>query len=176
MGRSHYQLLGVAPHATHEEVRRAYRRLAQQHHPDANPDAPDEARALMAEINQAWEVLGDQERRRVYDLAIGVTPRPRLPFRFEDEHEEGGEDGDPLSHLRDDPGVPARPQRPSDLLVAIPVFLFVLAVVTFAFSAMSGNESLRNASMAMAPVTAGSFVAAPLFMMLRNRDRDRDRS
>ncbi len=168
MARSHYQLLGVAPHATHEEVRRAYRRLAQQHHPDANPDGPDEARALMAEINQAWEVLGDPERRRVYDLAIGVTPRPRLPFRFDDEDEED------LSHLQDDATVPPRPQRPSDLLVAIPVFLFVLAVLTFAFSAMSGNESLRNASMAMAPVTAGSFVAAPLFMMLRNRDRDRN--
>jgi ABC-type dipeptide/oligopeptide/nickel transport system permease subunit len=70
--------------------------------------------------------------------------------------------------------VPARPQRPSDVLIAIPVLLLVIAVVTFAFSAMSGNENLRNASMAMAPVTAGSFVAAPLIMMLRNRDRSRD--
>lgn len=173
MARSHYQLLGVGPHASHEEIRGAYRRLAQRHHPDANPDAPHEARAVMADINRAWEVLGDPEQRRVYDMAIGVTPRPRLSFRPDAAGDVDDED-DLLAHLRDDSGVPARPQRPSDLLVAIPVLLFVIAVLTFAFSAMSGNEALRNASMAMAPVTAGSFVAAPLFMMLRNRDRDRD--
>ena len=168
MARTHYQRLGVAPHATHDELRRAYRRLAQRHHPDANPGAPDEARAVMADINQAWEVLGDPERRRVYDLAIGVTPRPRLPFATPKEDVED----DPLAHLRDDPTVPARRHRPSDLLVAIPVFLLLFAVATFAFSAMFGSEGMRTASILMAPVTAGGFVAAPLFMMLRNRDRD----
>lgn len=171
MARTHYQRLDVAPHATHDEIRRAYRRLAQRHHPDANPGAPEEAKAVMAEINQAWEVLGDAERRRVYDLAIGVTPRPRLTFRPGGDDDPGADD-DPLAHLRDDPTVPARPQRPSDLLVAIPVFLLIIAIGTFAVSAMFGNEGMRTASILMAPVTAGTFVAAPLFMMLRNRDRD----
>jgi len=173
MAATHYQKLGVAPHATHDEIRRAFRRLAQQHHPDANPDAADEARAVMADINHAWEVLGDAERRRVYDLAIGVTPRPRLPFGpgAGAEGEESVED-DPLAHLRDDPFGPARRQRPSDLLVAIPVFLLLIAIGTFAFSAMFGSEGMRTASILMAPVTAGGFVAAPLFAMLRNRDRD----
>jgi hypothetical protein len=172
MARTHYQLLGVGSNASRDEIRRAYRGLAQRHHPDANPGAPDEARAVMADLNRAWEVLGDPERRRAYDLAIGVTPRPRLPF--EPLAGDGADDPDDVAHLLDDVDVPARPQRPSDVLIAIPVLLLVIAVVTFAFSAMSGNENLRNASMAMAPVTAGSFVAAPLIMMLRNRDRSRD--
>lgn len=169
MAHTHYQRLGVAPHASHDEIRRAYRRLAQRHHPDANPEAPEEARAVMVEINEAWEVLGDAERRRVYDLAIGVAPRSRPPFQFQPDPEEGD---DPLAHLRDGPCLPARPQRPSDVLVAIPVFLLLIAVGTFAFSAMFGNEGMRTASILMAPVTAGGFVAAPLFSMLRNRDRD----
>lgn len=168
MARTHYQRLGVAPHATHDEIRRAYRRLAQRHHPDANPGAPEEARALMVEINEAWEVLGDAERRRVYDLAIGVTPRPRPPIQFQPDPDD---DDDPLAHLHDDPRAPSRPQRPSDLLVAIPVFLLLIAIGTFAFSALFANEGMRTASILMAPVTAGGFVAAPLFSMLRNRDR-----
>ncbi len=171
MGRTHYDRLGVAPQATHDELRRAYRRLAQRHHPDTNPGAPEEARKAMAEINRAWEILGDPERRRAYDRAIGVAPRLSPPVGFgPGRDEDADEDADPLAHLRDDL-VPGRPQRPSDLLVAIPVFLLVLAVATFAFSALSQSESLRTASLLMAPVTAGTFVAAPLFMMLRNRDR-----
>ena len=167
--RTHYERLGVSPHATHEEIRRAYRVLAQRHHPDANP----EAGADMAEINAAWEILGDPDRRRTYDQVIGTTPKPQ----FWDGDGDGGrgddEDDDFLADLRSEERAAARTSRPSDLLVAIPVVLFVIAVATFAFSAMSQNAGLRTASILLAPVTAGSFVAAPLFMMMRSRGRDR---
>ncbi len=174
--RSHYERLGVPPHATHEEIQRAYRRLARRHHPDANPEGNGsaQARAAMVEINAAWEVLGDPEKRRAYDYAIGTTPRPRFsaaPFGTDTEDEEF-EDGDPLAHLRDGPEARGR-HRPADLLVAIPVLLLLVAVAMFFFSAMSESTLLRTASLALVPVDIAAFVAAPLFMMLRTRERDR---
>jgi curved DNA-binding protein CbpA len=174
--RTHYERLGVAPHATHEEIQRAYRRLARLHHPDANPagNRSGAARASMIEINAAWEVLGDPEKRQAYDYAIGTTPRPRFsagPFATDIEDDDV-EEGDPLTHLRDGPETRGRP-RPADLLVAIPVLLLLMAVAMFFFSAMSESTLLRTASLALVPVDVAAFVAAPLFMMLRARERDR---
>lgn len=169
---SHYELLGVAPHASHDEIRRAYRALAQVHHPDANPEA---AAATMVEINAAWEVLSDPGRRRAYDWAIGTTPLPRGAFDDEDDgdgEDDDGEDDDPLAHLRDDPDAPPAKRRPSDLLLFVPVMLLLTAVGTFAFAVMSESEGLRTMAILLAPVTAASFLAAPLFMMLRARSRD----
>jgi molecular chaperone DnaJ len=62
----HYQALGVARDASPEEIKRAYRRLARDHHPDANPDDPS-AEARFKEVAHAYEVLSDPERRRRYD-------------------------------------------------------------------------------------------------------------
>lgn len=172
---SHYQVLGVSPHATHEEIQRAYRRLARTHHPDANPSRSGtaEAPATMVAINAAWEVLGDPAKRQAYDWAIGTTPRPRFTAGSTVDDDLADED-DPLAHLRDEPEGPSR-QRPSDLLVAIPVLLFVVALGMFVLSAMSESAALRTASLMLVPVDIAAFVAAPLFMMLRARDRDRPR-
>ena len=67
-----YQILGVRPQATLEEVRRAYRKLAREYHPDVNPDPV--AHDRMAQINDAFEVLGDPVRRMDYDASIGRSP------------------------------------------------------------------------------------------------------
>jgi curved DNA-binding protein CbpA len=65
---THYELLGVAPGASHYEIQRAYRQLARDHHPDtfagASSAASEQAREIMAAINAAWTVLGDPARRR----------------------------------------------------------------------------------------------------------------
>jgi hypothetical protein len=173
--RTHYQLLGVSPHASHAEIRRAYHRLARVNHPDAHPSAePDVAtrsRRAMAEINAAWEVLGDPEKRRAYDWAIGTTPRPAPRASADDG--PAAEDGLEGFAGLDDWDDPPRRQRPADALVIVPVLLLVAVIVTFAFSAMSQSTALRTASLVLAPVTAGSFVAAPLFAMLRSRSRGR---
>jgi molecular chaperone DnaJ len=63
----YYELLGVSRTATTEEIKRAYRRLARQLHPDANPDDP-QAEARFKEVAVAYETLSDPERRRRYDL------------------------------------------------------------------------------------------------------------
>ena len=75
----HYEMLDVSPDATDEEIKRAYRRLARTHHPDANPDDPD-AETRFKEIAAAYEVLGDHERRARYDRYGTDDPAAANPF------------------------------------------------------------------------------------------------
>ncbi len=63
--RDYYEILGVSRTATEEELKKAYRRLARQYHPDVNKSADAEAR--FKEINEAYEVLHDSEKRAAYD-------------------------------------------------------------------------------------------------------------
>ncbi len=64
--KDYYSTLGVAKTSTEKEIKTAYRKLARKHHPDVNPgDSAAEAR--FKEINEAYEVLGDPEKRKKYD-------------------------------------------------------------------------------------------------------------
>jgi molecular chaperone DnaJ len=65
--RDYYEILGVSRSAKDKDLKRAYRKLARQYHPDLNP-GNKEAEARFKEINEAYEVLSDAERRRQYDL------------------------------------------------------------------------------------------------------------
>ncbi|MEI7479305.1 MAG: DnaJ domain-containing protein, partial [Actinomycetes bacterium] len=67
-----YELLDSHPQSSPEELKKSYRRLARQYHPDANPDDPA-AEAKFKEISHAYEVLSDPERRAHYDR-FGVDP------------------------------------------------------------------------------------------------------
>ncbi|MEZ5218093.1 MAG: J domain-containing protein [Ilumatobacteraceae bacterium] len=77
---THYELLGIQPTATADEIRSAYRALARRHHPDAvsggsavGPGGPS-----MAELNEAWRVLGEPSRRAVYDASLRPKTAPRV--------------------------------------------------------------------------------------------------
>ena len=72
-----YQLLGVPPDASRDEIAQAWRRQARDEHPDARPgdaDAPARFRALA----EAWQVLGDPARRAAYDRALARERQPAV--------------------------------------------------------------------------------------------------
>ncbi|MGQ9501637.1 MAG: DnaJ C-terminal domain-containing protein [Anaerolineae bacterium] len=64
--KDYYKILGVDKNATEKQIKAAYRKLARQYHPDMNPNNP-EAEARFKEINEAYEVLSDPEKRAKYD-------------------------------------------------------------------------------------------------------------
>jgi DnaJ-class molecular chaperone len=67
MAKDYYQILGVSKNARQEEVKKAYRKLAMQYHPDRNPGRETWANDKFKEINEAFGVLGDPDKRQQYD-------------------------------------------------------------------------------------------------------------
>jgi molecular chaperone DnaJ len=66
MPRDYYEILSVTRTSTQEEIKKSYRKVALQHHPDRNPDNPD-AEHKFKEAAEAYEVLGNEEKRAKYD-------------------------------------------------------------------------------------------------------------
>ena len=78
MPRDFYDTLGVSRTATPEEIRKAYRKLAAQHHPDRNPGDKD-AEAKFKEVSAAYEVLSDADKRDKYDRFGHASTQPGYP-------------------------------------------------------------------------------------------------
>ena len=98
----YYSILGVSRESSEEDIKKAYRRLVFQHHPDRNPDSAH-AEAKIREINSAYEVIGDAERRKTYDrLHWGDEPRDEAanPATILDEMEKLATAGNAVSLQR----------------------------------------------------------------------------
>ena len=117
--RDYYQVLEINRSASGDDIRRSYRRLARQYHPDLNPS--EEAEERFKEINEAYEVLSDDSRRAAYDrFGHAATGMPggfggfaggADPFGF------GGAAGSPFADIFETffgaPGTARRPRTPS---------------------------------------------------------------
>ncbi len=188
--KTHYEVLGIGSAATHHEVKRAYHRLARRHHPDTHGPASaavlDSARRKMVEINTAWAVLGDPERRRDYDVGLGhrrYRPDPENP----DANAGTGRRGpDPQVGYPDwfepDDQVPAADleedldrsghRGPADFVVFVPVGIAALAVAAFAFSLVVQWPALFVFSVVLVPLAVVSFLLTPL-VVIATRVRSR---
>jgi DnaJ-class molecular chaperone len=89
-----YETLGVAPNASQDDIRKAYRKAAKETHPDLNPGKP-EAEARFKQINAAYDIVGDAEKRKRYDAGeIDETGAERQPERhFYREYAEADSGG-----------------------------------------------------------------------------------
>lgn len=65
--KDYYKILNLSNHASHEEIKQAYRKLAMQYHPDRNHGKEEWANDKIKEINEAFSILGDPKKRRRYD-------------------------------------------------------------------------------------------------------------
>ena len=73
--KDYYEILGVSKTATDDELKKAFRKKAKQWHPDANPDNKKEAEAKFKEVNEAYEVLSNPQKRQMYDQFGTADPQ-----------------------------------------------------------------------------------------------------
>jgi DnaJ-class molecular chaperone len=171
---SPYEVLGVAEDAAAEDIRRAYVALARRHHPDFYLSSPParraEAERRMQAINEAWSVLGDEERRRAYDRSRGRhdpeaeagAARGFRPFDGDDD------DVDP----RDLPDEPYAGGRAQESLAAragtlAPVAAFGLSIVLGALGLVVGQVALLALAAAAFLLACLGFIVLPLVALSR---------
>lgn len=102
--RDPYSVLGVAKTAKPEEIKSAFRKLAKKHHPDQNQDEP-KAQERFSEINQAYEILGDKDRRSQFDRGeIDAEGKPMYQGFPGGGAHGGAHGGDPFAGFRQQAG------------------------------------------------------------------------
>ncbi len=79
MAKDYYEVLGVNKNSTDDEIKKTYRKLARKYHPDLNRDDPKAAETKMREINEAYDVLKDKEKRTQYDKSRQRVHEPDKP-------------------------------------------------------------------------------------------------
>lgn len=101
--RDYYDILGVEKNASDDDIKKAYRKLARQYHPDLQTGDQQKkaAEERFKEINEAYEVLSDQEKRRRYDL-FGHAGAQQGPGGFEGFGGFGGGFGDVFNDIFED--------------------------------------------------------------------------
>lgn len=109
MAKDYYQILGIDREADDKTIKSAYRSLARKWHPDVNPDNTEEAEEKFKEVSEAYSVLSDPEKKKLYDATGSTDPRTGGfkttgdPFDIFRTHFSG-------MHVNRDPNPPMRGQ------------------------------------------------------------------
>jgi len=94
----YYTILGVNRNANAEDIKKAFRKLALRYHPDRNLNNVEEAEKKFKEINEAYEVLGDGNKKREYDRLLGWRDYPWKTI-INDNNSEGIADLDLIKEI-----------------------------------------------------------------------------
>ena len=174
---THYEVLGVAETASREELRRAYLAQARRHHPDRQPDGSKRraAEARMRDVNQAWDVLGDPDRRRRYDEDRRVEKRAARAARPENAPDPDwvpfdDEDID-YSELIDD--TPMRGTGVPRWLQVLPAGLLALGLLLVVAGFISMVSELLAFGGFLLVMAVLGFFAVPAVAVMRSYQHDR---
>jgi len=179
VGVTLYDVLGASGTASQAELRRAFVRQARRYHPDYHAQSDDltrhEAELGLAPLNDAWEVLGDVERRQAYDrtLRLGAPgPRPAKAATGGARPRQASAPGrDWRSFASPGPGV----ERPLSkrLVTMAPVVLLVVAVVVLGSGLLLRSSGTVFLAVFVAMLAAMGFVLAPVVAMAEGARRGR---
>jgi hypothetical protein len=186
-----YEVLGVRYGSGQAEIRRAYLALARAHHPDAHtadgPAARARAEARMREINDAWSVLSDPERRRTYDatgdssgstpgpMAGGARTVPTSAWRPRQDDTGWMDDFEAWRDEADDVVPPDPPGAARSTLTIFPVALFVSSVAAGCFAMVLQSRPLLAVAFVGVAVSALLFLLLPMLVMAQRPGRRRAR-
>ncbi|MEX2658358.1 MAG: J domain-containing protein [Acidimicrobiales bacterium] len=166
---THYEVLGVAVDAPTGAIRDAFVALARRHHPDyfvaASPKARTKAEQRMRDINEAWAVLSDPQRRTAYDRERGLAPEAATFQPFEPDD---ASDVDP----RDEPDTPyrvvaPREERQTRIATLAPILLFAASVALFVFGLVLNVASVLALAVVVFMLSCAGFVLVPLLQLSR---------
>jgi DnaJ domain len=180
---THYEALGVGSDASADQIRTAYLRLARQYHPDRHgTDDVATRRAAelrMRDVNAAWAVLGDADRRGEYDRrvlrlddTIGNDPEPRgpvvaRPSRDFSPYHAVDEDDDDRWRYEPDEGDPAT--NPGRLFTVAPAALLVVGFAFVVFGLTTRARPFVAVAVICLVVAALLFLGAPLVALFKSQ-------
>ena len=158
---THYEVLGVSPAADDTTLHQAYVALARRHHPDRV--GGDSGR--MQAINEAWATLSDPVRRARYDrgLLAGATTGARAAGPVADAADE-----DDVDDLSDDTPVRVTVALPRWLSL-VPIATFAVSVVTLCFSLTMASSQLFGLAVMAFALSCMFFLAAPFVALFSSR-------
>jgi curved DNA-binding protein CbpA len=177
---THYEVIGVDPTASAAEIRKAYLKLAREHHPDFHSTASDSYRRAnereMQRINEAWAVLSDVERRRAYDDRYRQQQREERKARpgaasYDFRPIDDGPDIDYAAELDDTPVAGTEVSRTLQIL---PALLLLGGAFVFVVGALVKLELLVAVGIVGILLGLIGFLAAPAMAIARSLQAERD--